>query len=1123
MKKVGVVLEVVTTGTAKRLAEIDLQLFEINKQMREARKLGQTDIYANLKQQQIGLRTEANNLNKTLRDQQKTFNSSKFPEDSLIGLTDRYRRLRREIDALSAAQRNSDFGRNLIKQAVDTKLQIDKLGASVGDFRSNVGNYRNSVVSALEQTGLVGGNIRALFGAGGVIAGVGLAIGAVVKGAKALFDINKDISASQAAVQRTTGLSKEQVDALTESLKELDTATTLDGLLQISAIAGQLGVTGVDGVAAFTGSIDKLVVALGDDFGGGADVVAEKVGRLSNVLFGVTTDGELLAQRLLNLGNALNVLAANGSSTAPVITDFAGRISALAIPLGVSQGEILGLSATMEELGVTAERGGTATVKLFSRLTSSSENFAETFAITPAVIKAAGFEAKDFSELVNTDLVSALQLAAAQALNTTDSNTELSNSLKDVGIKGSGELEVFLKLGQANEQLTQNINTATTALGEQDSVLAEVEARNQSLAGASARLGNAFKELFVQAGIENFFAKIINALIPVVNFFGQVLPQIFNRIGTILSPLINAFKSLFDAIFGGVSDFSALKRIGDLLIGTLVFVVDTVSGFISAIASGIKAVREFVEGNKLLSLAFKALKDVISAPFTLLSKLPALLNGIGSAFRQLRDNIKSLDFSKSIGEAFKDGYDRAQLGAIELKKSLSDTEKQVGDTSKAFKEGGESARDFSDIIAAGDDDAAAAIVTIDGLKKRLKELKAELGSAEVGSKRFKEIQAEIKKVTAAIGETSGKVQTFAKGSIAYLNNQLSELKKKLEEATNATLFNQISDQIDATQLKIDEIGAKFQRFRDVQKGLINPLSSIGGSEQDAAAGINTLISTLDLENKTKIAKEQEVQDTLNRMQERARQQLLKNRKETFDKQLEQEENFLKAQRDITQELTDSISDITADFFTGEIKTFEDFLKGTVLAALDAAEKTIQIYALEATAKQIAEKGFVGIATGAILSAVIKAGFTILKNAISGFAEGGEIKTYSGSKIGQSKRISGSGRDTVLIKAFPGELMMNPEQQGRLKQLAGPDIFRRIGIPGFQTGGLIKNTPQIINPNIAVPAAAQNAQIDQSVFTNQAHIIAAEVARQVSAAVEAGIIDANEMSDRRRQLIKDRRA
>jgi len=1070
-KTVGVIIEVTTSGTAKRLAEVDFQLAEINKQLKEAKKLGQSDVYANLKQQQIGLRTEANNLNKTLRDQQKTFNAAKYPEDSLLGLTDKYRRLRREIDALSAAQRNSDFGRNLIKQAADTKSQIDKLGASVGDFRSNVGNYRNSVISALESTGLVGSNIRSLFAGGGLIAGVGIAIGAVAKGAKALFDINKEISAAQAAVQRTTGLTKEQVDALTESLKELDTSTTLDGLLQISAIAGQLGVTGVEDVAAFTTAIDNLVIALGDDFGGGADVVAENVGRLSNVLFGATTDGELLAARLTSLGNALNVLASSGSATAPVIADFANRISALAIPLGVSQGTILGISATLQELGVNAERGGTAVGRLFQGIATDAEGFAAEFQITPEVIKEAGFEARNFAELVNTDLFAALQLASSRALETSGSNTELAEKLKDVGITGAGELEVFLKLGQANERLAENIETATTALGEQDSILAEVEARNQSLAGASARLGNAFKELFVQSGIEDFFARIINALIPVVNFFGKVLPQIFGRIGTILSPLINAFRSLFDAIFGGVSDFSALKRIGDLLIGTLVFVVDTVSDFVNAIASGIKAVREFVEGNKLLSLAFKALKDVISLPFTLLSKLPALLNGIGSAFRQLRDNIKNLDFSKSIGEAFKDGYDRAQLGAVDLEKTLKDTEKQVDSTTESLDQNGASA----------------------------------------------------KKTGNALEGTAKQVDKLAKGSIAYLNNQLSELKKKLEGATNATLFNQISDQIDAVQLKIDQTEARFQRFRDAQKGLISPLTSIGGNDQDAVEGINTLIATLDLENQTKIAKEEEVLETLNRIQERAREQNIKNRKDAFDKQLAQEEEFLKAQRDITEELTQNISDITANFFSGEIKTFEDFLKGTVIAALDAAEKTIQIYALEATAKQIAEKGFAGIVTGAILSAVIKAGFTILKNSIAGFEEGGQIKTYSGSKVGQSKRITGSGRDTVLIKAFPGEVMMNPEQQTRLKQLAGPDIFRRVGVPGFQGGGLIQNTPQIINPNIAVPAAAQGTQIDQSVFTNQAHIIAAEVARQVSAAVEAGIIDANEISDRRRQLIKDRRA
>lgn len=1070
-KKIGVIIEVNTSDVSKRLADVDFQLEQINQQLKEAKRLNQQDVYAGLKQQQAALRNEAQTLNKTLRDQQKTFDAAKFPKDSLIGLTNTYRNLRREIDSLSAAQRKSDFGQNLIRQAAGVKNQIDQIGASVGDFRSQVGRYKQSVIEALDQTGLVGGNIKALFAGGGIVAGVGLAISGVVKGAQALFNINKEISAVQASVQKTTGLTQAEVDTLTDSLKAIDTATTIEGLLEISAIAGQLGIKGVDGVEAFTASVDNLVVALGDDFGGGADVVTDQVGRLSNVLFGATNDGVLFAQRLTNLGNALNVLGASGSATAPVITDFANRIAALAGPLGVSQGTILGISATLQELGVTAERGGTAVGRIFQTLAGDADAFQSALEITPEILQSAGFQVNSFSELVNTDLTGALQFASSRILELSNSNVDLVARLKEVGIKSAGALEVFLKLGQANERLGENINTATDALTKQDSILSEVEARNESLAGASARLGNAFRELFVSSGVENFFADIVKAIIPVVNFLGKVLPQVFSRVGEIISPLFDAFKNLFGAIFGGSQDFSLLKKVGDLLVGTLVFVIDTVSDLVNGIANGIKAVREFIESNKILSTGFKILKDVITAPFTLLSKLPALLSGIGSAFRQLRDNIKSLDFSKSIGDAFKEGHDKAQIGSIELQKESEKTTKVVEENAKAFESGAISARDYSK----------------------------------------------------SINNTSKAVDKLARGSIADLNSQLSELQKKLNEAPNASAFASISGQIDAVQQKIDETTAKFQRFRDAQAGLLQPLQTIGTTAQDPASGINQIIQTLDLENQTKISKEKEVQAALARLQEKALQESIKRRSDTFEEQLKQEEDFLNAQKAITQELTTNISDITAQFFSGEIKTFEDFLKSTVLAALDAAEKTLQIYAVEATAKQIATKGFVGVATGAILAALIKAGFATLKAGISSFATGGEVKTYSGEKIGQSQRISGYGRDTVLVRAFPGELIMNPEQQKRLKQLTGPGIFGALGIPGFQTGGLISSIPQIINPNTqAIQRNDQGVQIDNQVFQNQATIIASEVSRQVAEAVESGIFRAGERSDRRKQLMNDRK-
>jgi len=64
-------------------------------------------------------------------------------------------------------------------------------------------------------------------------------------------------------------------------------------------------------------------------------------------------------------------------------------------------------------------------------------------------------------------------------------------------------------------------------------------------------------------------------------------------------------------------------------------------------------------------------------------------------------------------------------------------------------------------------------------------------------------------------------------------------------------------------------------------------------------------------------------------------------------------------------------------------------------------------------------------------------------AVSGvqFAKGGKIKSHGAPRTG----------DKVLIRANPGEVILNETHQARL---GGSDTFRRIGVPGFQGGGIV---------------------------------------------------------------------
>ena len=60
--------------------------------------------------------------------------------------------------------------------------------------------------------------------------------------------------------------------------------------------------------------------------------------------------------------------------------------------------------------------------------------------------------------------------------------------------------------------------------------------------------------------------------------------------------------------------------------------------------------------------------------------------------------------------------------------------------------------------------------------------------------------------------------------------------------------------------------------------------------------------------------------------------------------------------------------------------------------------------------------------------------------IAGFETGGIVKQSDGPRVR-------NGKDTVMITAYPDEMVLNPKQQKRIKRIAGDDVFKRAGVPG----------------------------------------------------------------------------
>jgi uncharacterized phage infection (PIP) family protein YhgE len=139
-------------------------------------------------------------------------------------------------------------------------------------------------------------------------AGIGYSIKTIIDGSAKLSD-------SFADIQKTTGMTAKEVKELNSELGKIDTRTSREELRKIAVVAGQLGIQKSQ-VLEFTESIDKLNVALGDEFGGGAEQIADEMGKLRNVFIDVKTAN--VSQDLLHIGNALNVLGAEGAATSPV-------------------------------------------------------------------------------------------------------------------------------------------------------------------------------------------------------------------------------------------------------------------------------------------------------------------------------------------------------------------------------------------------------------------------------------------------------------------------------------------------------------------------------------------------------------------------------------------------------------------------------------------------------------------------------------------------------------------------------------------------------------------------------------------------------------------------------------
>ena len=317
---------------------------------------------------------------------------------------------------------------------------------------------------------------------------------------------------AKANVRKYTGLTKKEVDELNESLQKMDTRTSREQLNALAGDAGRLGITAKDKILEFVQAADIINVALGDDLGDGA---VANVGKLA-MLF--EEDRRLgLKDAMLATASTINELAQNSSAAAGYLEDFTARVSGVGKMAGLSQAQIMGFAAVLDENMQQDETAATAFAQLLAKMYSEPAKFA----------KYAGKSVKEFSDLLRNDANEAVMAFFAN-VKAQGGFQEIAPMLEGMGLSGTRATSVLTTIADKLDNVRKMQEMATKAYQDGTSAVNEFTVQNSTAQAELDKAKNRAADLAAELG---------EALYPAYT-------ALINGTGTLMAALVEVVKWL---------------------------------------------------------------------------------------------------------------------------------------------------------------------------------------------------------------------------------------------------------------------------------------------------------------------------------------------------------------------------------------------------------------------------------------------------------------------------------------------------------------------------------------------------------------------------------------------------
>ena len=544
----------------------------------------------------MGLQTEINKLSKAQGDisaYQKQQGAVEATRQKLKMLQQQYDNIQKEMTETgdsSAEMKNKLIAKQNQIDRTNASLQqqtgklntlegsLKKAGVSTKDLASESSRLESEIdelkesqeqaAKASEQ--MDAGLNKAITSLNGMMAALGVTVLL-----KQFYDVLKasaeaaiSFESAMAGVDKTTDMSAAELANMANEFQRMSTVIPVSAneLAGIAETAGQLGIAKTN-ISDFTEVMAKLSTATTMTAQEGATMLAQ----FANITQMDPANYERLASSVVDLGN-------NFATTEQKIIDMSQGMAASGSLAGMSEADILGLSAAISSLGIEAQAGATSASKLITELDKS----VKTGKGLQDFARIAGMAGNDFAKAWGEDAAGALALFITGLNDTERHGKSATVILEEMGITEVRLQRMMLSLAGSGDLMNRAIETSNQAWRDNTALQDEANKRYGTTESKVEMAKNAFENLKVTLG---------EHLTPIIGAVAEKITEVVTGITTWMDKnpeLTQAILTMGGILLigmGAITAYTAVVKLGTAAMGLFTAAIPGIGWVLGGIAA----------------------------------------------------------------------------------------------------------------------------------------------------------------------------------------------------------------------------------------------------------------------------------------------------------------------------------------------------------------------------------------------------------------------------------------------------------------------------------------------------------------------------------------------------------